>query len=311
MTAGTVAPMWHEALVYRSEKEYADGLAGFLREALDEGRPAFASLPTPHGALLREALGDRAHRVRWADMREVGANPNRILPAIQAFIDEHRHSPVSFIGEPIWHGRTKAEIAEATRHEALINHAFEGSGARVICPYDAARLDASVVADAYRTHVRVWDSGEWRASPDYTDPATLWREVGHLPDPPEHAERHPFDERGVRALRHRAMEYADRNGLTPERTQDLLLAVTELSTNSVRHGAEPRTATVWNEEDAVVVQIEDGGHIADPLVGRKAPALSREDGRGLWMVNILSDLVQVHSDEGGTLIRIRVSDRQR
>lgn len=310
MTAGTVAPMWHEALVYRSEREYADGLAAFLEEALDTGRPAFVSVPTPHGALLRDKLGKRAQRVRWADMREVGANPNRILPAIQAFIDEHRHSPVSFIGEPIWHGRTEAEIAEATRHEALINHAFEGSGARVVCPYDAVRLDPKVVADAYRTHVRVWDRGGWRASDDYTDPATLWREVSHLPDPPSDAERRPFDERGVRPLRRRARRYAARVGLTPERTEDLLVAVTELSTNSVRHGAEPRTATLWTEDHAVVVQIEDGGHIADPLVGRTAPALSREDGRGLWMVNILSDLVQVHSDTNGTLVRIRLSDRR-
>ena len=44
--------------------------------------------------------------------------------------------------------------------------------------------------------------------------------------------------------------------------------------------------------------------MADPLAGRLAPGTEELDGRGLWMVNQLCDLVQLRSSAAGTTVRV-------
>lgn len=300
-------PMWHEALLYRSRDEYVDGLTAFLHEAIADERPAFVSVPAEHGDLLRASLDGQSHLVRFADMRQVGANPNRILPAIRAFIDEHADREVSFIGEPIWAGRSEAEVAEATRHEALINHAFDGTGARIICPYDVSALDPRTVADAYRTHPRVWADGAWVTSADYTDPTFLWCTIKHLPPVPAEAETFEVETDDLPRLRARADAHADDAKLDLARSQDLALVVSELASNSLNHAGHPGTVALWHEDGTVWAQVTDRGRITDPLAGRVQPDRTSWGGRGLWLVNNLSDLVQLHSDETGTVIRVRIS----
>ena len=63
---------------------------------------------------------------------------------------------------------------------------------------------------------------------------------------------------------------------------------------------------MWSEGGSVLCQVEDdGGPIADPLVGRRRPTLEQDGGRGLWLVNHLSDLVQIRSRPGRTTITAR------
>jgi hypothetical protein len=50
--------------------------------------------------------------------------------------------------------------------------------------------------------------------------------------------------------------------------------------------------------------VRDRGHIADPLVGRRMPALTERSGRGLWLVHQLSDLAQIRSTSQGSAVRI-------
>ncbi len=57
-------------------------------------------------------------------MTGLGRNPARIIPAIRPFTDSRRPHRTRFMGEPVWAGRSAAETAEATRHEALINTAL-------------------------------------------------------------------------------------------------------------------------------------------------------------------------------------------
>lgn len=299
---------WHWALLYADRETYADGVLHFVRTALDSRRPVFVAVPAAHGELLRAGLDGAADRVRFADMTEVGRNPNRIVPAIQAFVDEHRHDPVSFVGEPIWPGRTPAEIAEATRHEALINAAFEGSRAQVLCPYDVAGLDPSVVADAYRTHPELVDStGTRSVSSSYTEPRDVWADVRYLPPPPRYARELVVGAGELRMLRQAVGGVAAAAGLSEARTQDLLLAVTELATNSIRYGGAHPTVSVWADADQLFCDVRDDGVVTDLLAGRRMPPSDAPGGRGLWLVNQLCDLVQLHSSADGTQVRITLA----
>ena len=78
----------------------------------------------------------------------------------------------------------------------------------------------------------------------------------------------------------------------------------EVAVNSVEHGGGSGDIRVWEEPGALVVELRDGRHIADPLVGRQLPSWDDAGGRGLWLANQLCDLVQIRSRPTGTVVRI-------
>ncbi len=95
-------------------------------------------------------------------------------------------------------------------------------------------------------------------------------------------------------------------GLGECTTDDLVLCVDEMASNSLLHGGGDGVLRMWREPIEVICEISDAGSIADPLVGRENPALDRLGGRGLWMANQLCDLVQVRSGASGTVVRLHV-----
>ncbi|HEV2638106.1 MAG TPA: ATP-binding protein [Actinocrinis sp.] len=87
-------------------------------------------------------------------------------------------------------------------------------------------------------------------------------------------------------------------GLPPDRLRDLLLAVTEIAANSIRHGGGSGTMRVWARAGAMVCELRDQGVITDPLTGRVRPVADRPGGRGLWFAHQLCDLVEIRSVAG-------------
>jgi two-component sensor histidine kinase len=92
--------------------------------------------------------------------------------------------------------------------------------------------------------------------------------------------------------------HAEAAGLDPARAADLVLAVDEVATNSLRHGGGRGAQRFWRDEGALVCEVRDAG--------RERPAIDRDGGRGLWMVNQLCDLVQLRSFPGGAVVRLHV-----
>ena len=117
----------HRALFYRGRGEYLSALGGFIRASRARGEAIFVAVPKDKAQLVRRELGDDSAQVTLVDMAELGRNPARIIPAVLTYAGKHGDQHVCFIGEPIWPGRTAAEIQEATRHEALINLALRDS----------------------------------------------------------------------------------------------------------------------------------------------------------------------------------------
>ena len=60
------------------------------------------------------------------------------------------------------------------------------------------------------------------------------------------------------------------------------------------------------DDDELVCEVCDAGHISDPLAGRRRPTADATNGRGLWIANRLADLVQVRSTVAGTIVRVHV-----
>ncbi|HEY5985342.1 MAG TPA: sensor histidine kinase, partial [Streptosporangiaceae bacterium] len=226
----------HAALFYRDRGEYRAAVVGFIRAALRRREPVLVAVPDTGVGLLRGALGSDGPKVTLADMTTMGRNPAGIIPAVRAFMDRHSGTRISYVGEPAWPGRSGPELLEATKHDALINLAFSRMPANVLCPYAQTGLPASVLSDAEHTHpVLVRGDGESERSAAYLGPTRLPRRCEQaLPDPPPDAKVLPYDAdlRPVRAL---VASEAVKAGLPDPRVSDLVLAVSEVAANTLRH----------------------------------------------------------------------------
>jgi anti-sigma regulatory factor (Ser/Thr protein kinase) len=296
----------HLALFYSGEREYVDGVMRFLEPALRSGEPVAVAVPGPRAELLRENLGSGCG-VELFDMVALGRNPARIIPAVEAMLARHEGRLLHYVGEPIWPGRSNEEIREATRHEALINLAWPGAHIRVLCPYDADELEPYVLVDAERTHPHLMRGGETLTSAGYDGPGLPLGCDDPLPEPPPDALRLPFGLPTLYAVRSMVTWISNQAGLSSDRTEDLVLGINELATNTIRHAHGGGLLRVWRVPGTVICQVEDSGHIPDPLAGRRTPALGAEGGVGLWSVNQLCDLVEVRSGGSGTTIRVHTA----
>jgi anti-sigma regulatory factor (Ser/Thr protein kinase) len=298
----------HEAVIYATSPEFLAGTLPFVQEGLEADEQILAVLSPEKIDLLRAELAKDAHRVRFTDLATVGANPARIIPVWMRFVDERVPGRgVRGIGEPIHAARSSAELVECQQHESLLNHAFDATPAfRLLCPYDVV-LGPEVLEEAARSHPLVhstgrvvpslgWDLGERPARPYETA----------LPNPSASFEQLAFAMGQLHDLRTFVARHAAAAGLDAERTSDVVLAVNEIATNSLRYGGQRGTLTIWHEGTTLICEVHDTGQIADPLAGRRLPSPTAVGGFGLWLVNHLCDLVQVRTGPGGSVVRLHV-----
>ncbi|KAA2258127.1 sensor histidine kinase [Solihabitans fulvus] len=305
-----VGSLHHPALLYRGPAEYLAGTVPFVLDGLAAGQPVAVVVPPGNLTLLRSHLGDAAERVLMIDMTEAGRNPGRIIPGVlRAFADKHDGVHVRIIGEPVWASRSASEYPACAQHEALINLAFKDRDVSILCPYDAVALDAVAIADAFRTHPMLLDTDGSRTSPDYAPDRVLADYNEPLPVPPTAATClvRPND---FVSLRRFAVAQAASRGMVGDRLDDLLLAVTELATNSAEvvldaaRRDDPVTMAFWAKDRHLVCQAHGPGVLRDPLAGRRPISVHQFRGRGLLLVNQLADLVRVHTGPDSTTVRV-------
>ncbi|WP_271219514.1 sensor histidine kinase [Streptosporangium carneum] len=297
-------PFVHPALFYRGTHEYLQATLPFIRGGLTAGEPVAVAVPERNLRLLRTQLGEAASEVHLVDMTKAGRNPGRIIPGVlRAFADRHADRRVRIIGEPIWPGRSVTEYPACVQHEALINLAFPGRAVTILCPYDVEGLDPEIVKDAEMTHPVVIDSAGLRLSDAYAPERVIHDHNRPLPDPRDAATL-SFGDSALMHLRDFVAGHASDAGLSGERLEDLRLIASELAANSLDHGGGHGVLRIWAENGQVVMDVSDAGHITDPLAGRRPVDPRQRGSRGLLVTNLLSDLVRVHTGEGGTTVRV-------
>jgi anti-sigma regulatory factor (Ser/Thr protein kinase) len=303
----------HEALLYAGLEEFVDRVGGFVREGAEAGEHVLVVVGSQKIAALRSVLADLdPDAVTYADMASVGHNPARIIPAWRAFTDEHRAAgtPLRGVGEPIYPDRNADELVESQRHEALLNLAFAtGPALWLACPYDTGALPSVVIDEALRTHPLVWDRDPGLTTGVYSGLGSVTKPFDRpLPDPPFPVAEVPFGLQGLRGVRAYVARAGTAAGLGPRRANDLVLAASEVATNSLRHGGGHGTVRVWRHGEAVVCEVRDGGRFHhQPLAGRVRPAPDQTSGFGLWLANQVCDLVQIRSFDDGSVVRLHVS----
>ena len=113
----------------------------------------------------------------------------------------------------------------------------------------------------------------------------------------------------VRFARHLLRDWLELVPVEPEAVETLLLVVSELCSNAVRHatGAPGSVLlTARAEDDAVVIEVSDDGGESpwNELAVGELPDPEAEQGRGLFLVRELSDEVSPRVVDGRHVVRV-------
>jgi anti-sigma regulatory factor (Ser/Thr protein kinase) len=146
----------------------------------------------------------------------------------------------------------------------------------------------------------------------------------------------PFGSDSLYALRAAVAAHAAQAGVPARQVPDLVIAVHELATNAIRHGAGHGQLRIWADGGALHCQVSDDGAAAaagpaaaDPVVVPAKPVAAPVDpvasaageahaaagtgaaaqwpaqhGHGLWLIRQVADRTSVHSGPRGTVATV-------
>jgi len=303
----------HQALLYGSESEFLAGAVPFVRDGLNSGDPIRIATTRRNADWLRAALGADARDVTFCECSQWYRHPVRALAALDraARAAAQHGQRLRMIGEPICVARTASQIREWAGHESLVNAAVATGNAMLVCSYDTRLVDPDVVATVARTHPELLVNGDPCPSQAYTDPVIFNAERLRLPLPelPPPALWLRFQRTDQLAtMRAFVSSHATAAGAAARPIEHFVQAVNEVTTNVIEHGGGSGVLQIWTGPDALVCEVSDtGAGLRDPLAGYLPPAVNRPRGRGLWLARQFSDLVEVHSDSGGTAVRLHLN----
>jgi len=296
----------HAAMLYHGDDPEFGLPAAILPRGAHAASALQVAVPGETMRLIGAALRWTPGNSRLVDMTELGRNPARIIAAGQSFADEHAGQHVLCIWEPTWPLRSPAELREVARHEALCNLAFGGRPMSIICLYDATRLADSVISDAELTHPVVISSGRLHASGSYLGPGRFPPRCDEpLPPPADDAASVHFGGH-LGVVREFSADQGRAAGLDAARVTDLVIAVSEIAANALGHAGGAGVVRSWCTSEEILCQIEDDGHITDPLAGRRRLPADAAGGHGLWLANRLCDLVERRTGPAGTITRLHM-----
>jgi anti-sigma regulatory factor (Ser/Thr protein kinase) len=301
----------HQALIYASREEFLAATVPFIQAGLAKSEPIFVLTDPAKLALLRDALGDGADGVSLEDNANWYDLPARALSALYRLHWE-RQKPgrrIRVIGEPIWSGRSDAQVREWKRYESLVNVAYARFPILALCLYDAEAVPATILADAYRTHPELLNGSNSVRSPEFVDPRIFIRELDRreaLAEPGGNVHQLVFTG-DLSSLRQFVVDEARQAGITGSKLQELEWVANEIATNVLQHADGTAMVRAWSEPEAFVCEISDRGPgLKDPLVAHLPPSADQEGPSGLWLAHQLCDVVEIHSSASGVTTRLHV-----
>ena len=308
---GKATPFVHRALIYEEEADLLAATVPFVEEGLAAGERQLVVTTAHNAEVLGRALGRRADEVEFRDSHEWYVLPTHTLLGYQRYVEEADTPRVS-ASSARWPSATSrtppSAIGSATSPRSTSRSRV--LPVSIMCPYDARELPAPILTDARRTHPELCAGAGSPASEEFTETMTLLRELDReeLEEPTVATVELPItgDLRGVRDF---VLERARDAGLSGKSLQDTFLAVQEVASNTLAHGARDGTLCTWIQDGELIFDVQDhvsgNGH---PVIARLGtePALLA-DPRGLWMARLLCDLVEVRSGAGGLVVRLHVA----
>lgn len=299
MDSGATGVVDHLAVPYSGVEELAARLEPALSGALAAGDPVLAVLADAERDAVSALLGSDAARVDFADPARVHA-----VPAFTVAVRWARLARQAVAGRVLVIGQhlTLPDVGAEhwARLDLAIDVAIEGLPITVLCA--CPDTDPAIG----RTHPQLLTADGPRPGPGYRPPPEALVEYPPPPPPdlgPADAEL-AFRMADLPTVRRRVAAAGASAGLDDDRVDDLVLAVNELATNSVEHGPGSARLRLWASPGSVVAEVTDRGRMNVPFPGLVRPPSTGARGRGLWLASELTDVLQVWSDDDGTVIRV-------
>jgi anti-sigma regulatory factor (Ser/Thr protein kinase) len=297
----------HSAIRYRNDDELLAVAVPFLNAGLDAGEPTIVSLEPERAELLRAALPASA-ATRFLHTGDLYARPAAAIKfyrSTMAALVDGGATAIRIIGE-----LPRAAIDTSwdwwARYESAVNHAYDEFPLRSMCAYDIRTTPRHVLDDVARTHpFFATPGGGHHASAAYVEPPAFLADP--RPVTPYPIQRTPplivLADPQPSAARRAVMD-ANKTELPANEIEDLVLAVSEIVDNTLRHGRPPVRLCVWADPDHVVVTVRDAGRgPTDPFAGL-LPAHRAVGGRGLWIAHQICGHVALHRDDAGFTVRL-------
>ncbi|MFC0033891.1 anti-sigma factor RsbA family regulatory protein [Micromonospora chaiyaphumensis] len=299
---------YHEAILYDSDEHLLAVVLPFLLGGVEAGEPTVVGLAERNAELVRRAL-PTGTEVTFLPGGDLYARPTAAIRAYRKLLG-------SYVAEGARQIRIVGELPPAVlgatwdwwaRYESAINHAYDDFPLWSMCAYDVGATPSRVLADVVRTHPRVaMPDGSHVPTDGYTEPAAYLAERRlMLPDPVERTAPAVELVDPAPAQARDAVRAAHRGQLPADHLDDLVVSVSEVVSNALRHGVPPVRMRLWSAPDRMVVTVQDRGPgPTDPYAGLLPAGNGAAGGLGLWISHQSCNHVALHRDADGFTVRL-------
>ncbi|GAB4051730.1 sensor histidine kinase [Catellatospora paridis] len=301
-------PSRHDALQYQHDDQLLDAVVPFLRGGATAGDSVVLICRPDNAALLRAAMGD--HQVVELPRDDVHGGTVAALTAYRELVEreQRRGSGRVRVVTEIDFGSRPSGQWEWARFDAALGQALAAYPIWNLCLYDRRRVPPEILRAGESSHSHLLAEGGRVPSAGYTDPATLLGEARmRWPDPLEDGPPRldVADPRDLAALRAAVEQALLGDGMSAYAVQGFVLAVSEVATNALLHGAPPVRVRLWSDGKRALCAVSDGGRCFSPYSGyvptdRPVGA----GGMGLWLARQMTDDLTVDAAEHGCTIRL-------
>jgi hypothetical protein len=184
----------HVCAFFNSKEEEYRVLMPFIKEGFERGERAFHVVDPEHRATHLKRLGEAGVRVedaerrgqlevrRWQEayLRDGHFDQNRMIELIQQVLREgkERGFPMTrLVANMEWGLEDRPGVDDIVEYESRLNYVLPKYDDVVVCTYDLAKFNATVVMDILRTHPMVIIGGILQENPFYAPPDELIREL--------------------------------------------------------------------------------------------------------------------------------------
>jgi anti-sigma regulatory factor (Ser/Thr protein kinase) len=293
----------HEVLIHDDDASLVSATRRFVACGLRAGADVLVHSNRSQVALLQDELGSH-ERLSYGYDEELYASPTTTLFEYQRQLAARPPGAGElWVTGTVPQGATSAAQAAWARYESAVNEALGTFPLHALCTYDARVTPAAVLATARATHPTLHTASGSVPCPAYRTPTDfLTTPLAGIPQVPQQAPAlitrlDALDD--VTALRELLRSTVRSASVVPlEAIDSLTLAVHEVVTNAIRHGAPPVSVRVWTDLAETVVQVLDAGPgCLDPLAGYRFPDAHRP--LGLWVARHEVDTLIIDSPPGG------------
>lgn len=190
----TIHPNQHVCAFFSSKEEEYRVLMPFIKEGFERGERAFHVVDPEHRATHLQCLGEAGIPVeeaerrgqlevrRWQEayLRDGHFKQERMIELIQEVLRQGRSQGfphTRLVANMEWALEDRPGVNDIVEYESRLNYVLPQYDDVVVCTYDLAKFNATVVMDIMRTHPMVIVGDILQENPFYAPPDEFIREL--------------------------------------------------------------------------------------------------------------------------------------